>query len=264
MTLPILSRDETLASVADSSRRWTALLHSVKDPSRTAIGHWTIRDVAVHVSHIFELFPKLMAGERSPIKDHLKIGEEWDALVKSDPEQDIGVAADRVEHATKEFLDRAGGDVWESEVSWHGGLRAPVYTLAGILINETEVHGLDVASAEGRDHVISREKAIKAIVGLFPVLPHFVNVEAASKIEATYDLQLRRGPTVYVNVAGGGLTLDVAPRRADCHLSVDPVSYLLIGYGRRSQWGPIATGKVVAWGRKPWLSLSFSKLFHSP
>jgi hypothetical protein len=120
-----------------------------------------------------------------------------------------------------------------------------------------------VARAAGRDWSIAREKAIKAIVGLFPVLPHFANTEEVSKVDATFDLRLRGGPNVYVMTMDGNLILDSQPRRADCHLSVDPVEYLMIGYGRKAQWGPIATGKIAAWGRKPWLSLRFSKLFHS-
>jgi hypothetical protein len=41
--------------------------------------------------------------------------------------------------------------------------------------------------------------------------------------------------------------------RVDCHVSADPVALLLIAYGRRSQWVPILTGKLIAWGRQPWL-----------
>lgn len=264
MALPVLDRDDTLASLADSSRRWTELLRSLADTTPTAVGHWTIRDVAVHTSHIFGLFPELIEGGRSPIQDHLKIGEEWDEIVKTDPESDLAAIADRIELATKEFINLATPDVWESEVWWHGGLRAPVYSLAGILINEAEVHALDVAKAAGRDWTVSREKAIKAIVGLFPVLPYFVDHDQASAVNATFELRLRSGPTVYISIADGNLSIDTQPRPVDCHLSVDPVDYLLIGYGRKGQWLPIATGRVATWGRKPWLSLKFSKLFHSP
>lgn len=264
MTLPVLDRDETLLSVADSTRRWTELIRTVRDPSVTAIGHWSIRDVAVHTSHIYGLWPELIAGARSPIENHLRIGEEWDAKVRGDGEQDLNAIADRIDLATKEFLDAAIDENWTKDVWWHGGLRVPVYTLAGILINEAEVHGRDVAQAEDRPWSIAREKAIKAIVGLFPLLPSFINGEEASGMRAIYELRLRGGPQLFITVQDGSASLDATPKRADCHLSVDPVEYLMIGFGRRSQWLPIATGKVAAWGRKPWLALKFSKLFTTP
>jgi hypothetical protein len=265
MALPVLDIDDTLASIADSSRRWTDLLRSVQEPSRDAIGHWTIRDVAVHLSHVFGLFPELVAGGTSPIQDHLAVGVEWDAQVKKDLESDLEVLAHRVEVATKEFVNRATPESWTREVYWHGGLKVPVYSLAGFLINEAEIHGHDVATAEGRDWSVARDKAVQAIVGHLPALPHFVDSKVASTIgNATYELRLRGGPRVYFTIADGSLSLDTQPRAVDCHLSVDPVEYLMIGYGRKSRWGPIATGKVTAWGRKPLLALKFPKLFHSP
>ena len=264
MAMPVLERDETLSSLADSSRRWTELLRSVTDATPTAIGHWTIRDVAVHTSHLFGVFPELIDGGRSPIQDHLNLAAEWDAKAKSDPESDLNVIADRVDLATKEFINRATTDKWTSEVWWHGGLKVPVYSLAGILINEAELHGLDVAEASGRDWSVTREKATKAMIGLFPILPYFVREDEAKKFNATFELRVRGGPKVYITVEGGALTIDMQPRAVDCHLSVDPVDYLLIGYGRKSQLVPIATGKVAAWGKKPWLSLRFAKLFHTP
>ena len=244
MALPLLDRDETLSSLADSSRRWTDLIRSVRDPSATAIGFWSIRDVAVHTSHIFELFPRLIEGQPSPIKDHLRLGEEWDAKVKADPEQDLATIADRIELATKHFIDAATSDVWIEEVPWHGGLETPVYSLAGILINEAEVHGLDVASAEDRPWTVTREKAVKAIVALLPILPYFAKAEQTKGMSAVYELRLRTGPRVYISIDNGLLSIDKGPLRADCHISADPVEYLLIGYGRKSQWLPIATGKV--------------------
>jgi hypothetical protein len=33
------------------------------------------------------------------------------------------------------------------------------------------------------------------------------------------------------------------------------VALLLVSYGRISQWRPALTGKMVAWGRRPWLGL---------
>jgi hypothetical protein len=75
---------------------------------------------------------------------------------------------------------------------------------------------------------------------------------------------VRGGRSAHLRVKDSKLTIDGAPQGSvDCHISADPVDYLLVGYGRKSQWGPMLTGKLVAWGRKPWLGLKFARLFHS-
>jgi hypothetical protein len=35
-------------------------------------------------------------------------------------------------------------------------------------------------------------------------------------------------------------------------------------YARESQWKQIATGRMLAWGRKPWLALTLTSRFHKP
>src|SRR2546425_9581962 len=54
------------------------------------------------------------------------------------------------------------------------------------------------------------------------------------------------------------------PRRPDCVVSADPVALLLVGLGRRSQWGQIAKGKLASWGTRPWLALKLTSLFQRP
>lgn len=264
MTMPVLDREQTLSSLSATARRYSELLRSVDQPSKQAIGHWSIRDVAIHTTHIYGIFPRLLDGEHSPVENHLRMSETWDQRVKEDAEQDLTAIADRIDKGTEEFIARATPEMWMREVWWHGDLRIPVYALSGILVNEAEVHGLDVAQAEGRDWTIARGKAIEATVGLLPILPAFVNEAEAKGLDATFELRLRGGPRAYISLVDGALTIDATPRKVDCHVSADPVEYLLIGFGRRSQWPAIATGKVVAWGRKPWLALKFAKLFHSP
>lgn len=85
-----------------------------------------------------------------------------------------------------------------------------------------------------------------------------------AKARAAYEISIRGGERFSVVVDGDGATVGPAAIRVDCHISAGPVALLLVAYGRRSQWGPILTGKTVAWGRRPWLALSFRSLFSSP
>jgi hypothetical protein len=42
------------------------------------------------------------------------------------------------------------------------------------------------------------------------------------------------------------------------------VAFLLVGYGRIAQWGPMLRGQLRAGGRKPWLGFKFNRLTVSP
>jgi len=64
---------------------------------------------------------------------------------------------------------------------------------------------------------------------------------------------VRGGVRRVLAIDDGRLTVTVDDAPVDCHVSAEPVALLLIAYGRRRQWIPILTGKVDAWGRKPWL-----------
>jgi hypothetical protein len=47
----------------------------------------------------------------------------------------------------------------------------------------------------------------------------------------------------------------------DCRISADPVSLLEVLYGRESQWPAVLRGRLVAFGRKPWLAFGLSSRF---
>jgi hypothetical protein len=50
----------------------------------------------------------------------------------------------------------------------------------------------------------------------------------------------------------------------DCVISADPVTYLLVVYGRMPLGRALLRGGMVAWGRRPWLGLCFKSLFFNP
>jgi putative sterol carrier protein len=50
----------------------------------------------------------------------------------------------------------------------------------------------------------------------------------------------------------------------DTHISADPPTLLLMGYGRIGPVKPALTGKLFAWGRKPWLGMKMATLIRNP
>jgi hypothetical protein len=264
MSLPVPDRPATLKAVRDCTARFTALLRSVSDPNQNAIGHWSISEAAAHTSHVYALFPELLRGGESPVRDHLALSDAWEVKLADDPLRDPSAIAERIVTAVEDFCNEATDAQWEQPKVWHGGIKMPTYALAGLLIGEAALHGRDIASAERRPWDIDAAQCVLMIDGLLPALPFYVKPEAVAGMKATYDLKLRGGPRLYFTIRDGTLTIDQAsPGPIDCHISADPVAYVLVGYGRIGQLGPILSGKLVAWGRKPWLALRFATLFHS-
>jgi hypothetical protein len=265
MPLPVPDRELSLREMRDSTSRWADLLRSVKDPERTAIGYWTIGEVAAHTTHVLRILNAMVGGTPSPIADHLKMAEHWDMELRNDDEREMKVLADRIEDYAAKLERSVTEENWQERLTWHGGIPVPLYSLPGIVINESEIHGMDVARAESMEWEITRTKALLSIYSILPPVHRFVRPEVAKDTSATWEMKLRGGATVYFILREGELEVtETAPGKVDCRVSADPLEYLLVGYGRKSQWGPVLTGKIVAYGRKPWLSLTLAKLFYAP
>jgi hypothetical protein len=46
--------------------------------------------------------------------------------------------------------------------------------------------------------------------------------------------------------------------------AADPWSFLLVLYGRSGPLKPALTGRILAWGRRPWLAFTLPTLFRKP
>lgn len=265
MGLPVIDRDQTLTAAGRATKDFTRLVRNAKHPGASAIGHWSIGELACHVSHVYAAVPRMLCGEASPAKDHRQMGQTWDELLAADPERDLDLLADRIESGWEECKETFATKGWTDEVGWHGDLKVPTYSMAAVVLNEACVHGLDIARADDVAFELGPEDARTITFGLLPTLPDFANQEVVKALEATYEVRVRGGWWVYVTVAGGKVVIsEVTDRPIDCRLSVDPVAYLLVGFNRENLWRALAKGQIVAWGRKPWLGFTFAKLFDSP
>jgi putative sterol carrier protein len=75
---------------------------------------------------------------------------------------------------------------------------------------------------------------------------------------------MRGGPRYRMVVTGGTAVVTAAEEESDCVITADPVAFLLMGFGRVSQWTPVLRRKIRAGGRKPWLALKFGTLMSTP
>ncbi|WP_435592917.1 hypothetical protein [Nocardia sp. bgisy118] len=86
----------------------------------------------------------------------------------------------------------------------------------------------------------------------------WVNATWTGGHTATYEYRLRGFESYVFRFDSGALTVDPAePGPIDVYLSIEPVTALLLNYGRIGQVRPALSGRVLAWGRKPCLAQGF-------
>lgn len=268
--------------------RVTSLLRTVRDPHTAAVGQWTVAGVAQHLSHAWTAVPGLARGDLSRVYDIVPdaAGRAGESLitelaelatfttdaVKADDERDPAKLADRIEAAAAEYFAECDGLDADERRAWLvEGTTVSRTTLTCHLLNETLVHGWDIAHAEGRPWPIERADAVAVIEGfLMPTVRQLepralVDQVAAAGVRATYEIHIRGGQRWHFLFDDGELHIeDPARRPVDCHVSADPAAMLLVIWGRQSQWKAIAKGRLVAWGRKPWLGPRLRPLMTNP
>jgi hypothetical protein len=90
-------------------------------------------------------------------------------------------------------------------------------------------------------------------------------VAAAGGAPVTYEVRLRgNGPRYVIRVADGTAEVRSTGGPVDCVISADPVTFLLVAYGRMPLGRALLRGGMLARGRRPWLSLRFKDLFFNP
>jgi hypothetical protein len=160
-------------------------------------------------------------------------------------------------------LEQTAGRDGDDELMWHGQ-RVALANMLGIGLAEYLLHGRDIAKALKRPWTIRADDARLTLAAALPLLPLLVNPATTAGVRARYDLRVRGGTRLAVTINDGALAVSADGQPADCHVSADPVALLLVAYGRRSQWVPILTGRLFAWGRKPWLGVRLVRYLVTP
>lgn len=222
---------------------------------------WTVRDLGRHLITEPRRFDRFGRGVVEDLGDTAEFNAaELEAVVEGDPARQTDMFL--TEHATymAQANRHAASDPYQwfgTDMEWSDG--------AGIYLGELCVHALDVSRVLKKRWSMDRDDAVRIIAGLVPILPRFVDEATARNFTATFELRLRKGPSLMLSFDDGAMAVAAKDgQRADCVINADPASFLLVGYGRVSQWGPILRGKLLAAGRKPWLALKFNTLLVNP
>jgi uncharacterized protein (TIGR03083 family) len=270
-----LDREEAWAAIRAAAGRFTTLLQETDDIEHPAAGtDWTVAETAAHVAIVFTGFSDAIAGEPQALQYldadfPTRLAATNAATIGMVDHADVGRLAELITVGAQRFLELAAAadPQMECATPWYGpGRTRTVDCLTALALGELTVHGHDIATGTGRPWPIPAEHA-KLIVGTVcpEMSPLVVRPEAARGASVTYEIRLRgNGPRYVIRVSDGTAEARAVGGPVDCVISADPVTYLLVVYGRISLGRALLSGGIFAKGRRPWLGLRFKNLFFNP
>lgn len=247
--------DEARDAVSEVLPRVTALLRGASDSARSAVGHWTIPDVACHLSHAVALDTAALDGGPLPEVEPTPTGTTaWTtSMLSADPERCLASLADRLDALGAAFLETRPPS---GTVRWMGGVDLAPSAVACHLLAELLVHGHDVAGAARVRWPIRPAHAALAVVGGgIPIINACPDLWVRHPVDAARRARVElhlRGHDRFTLSLDQRLTAELPPAgAADAHLAIAPDQALLIFFGRRSPWRVAASGRAFVWGRRP-------------
>jgi uncharacterized protein (TIGR03083 family) len=250
------------AALQAAARQVVALLRAIPNANiPVPRSEWTVAETAIHLVAGTRVYLGCARGEGSPVADLAALPAMNAQLFREFPTRDATALAALLDEAVAAFVAATAPARGDEPISWHMGYPLPLAAMTSILVGEFLVHGYDMARATHRPWRIAPAHARCAIAGLASVLPLAVDSVAARGVDVRYEIAVRGGPRFVCHFQGGGLRVEPPTAGSvDCRLAVEPVPYLLVAYGRCSQWPAILRGQMRAGGRKPWLAFGFKRL----
>ena len=263
------ARSALAAAVVRSAQLW----RSIADSSAPVPGlAWTAGQTAAHVVADMGEYTEVLTRHVNGETAELNIPDGSPARARNSandrhlvdvPERDMRRLADLLEAAAAKYLAAASAIDTSERVALltADGLVLEPAVMTCLLLGEQLVHGLDIARAAHRPWNIERDDALLAIPAALSLVPKYLRPRTTN---ASFELRLRGAPPYRVAIANGTGVVTVAGKKADCVITADPVTFLLLGLNRVPQLPQLLRGKLRAGGRKPWLAAKFGTLLESP
>lgn len=264
----------TLAALREAVARSADMWRRIEAPEAPAPGlSWTAAETAAHVVGDLRDYTQALTRKAGGYMTHAnrptaspsQLSAQVNARhLEELPERNMARLADHLEEAAARYLDIAADADLVAEIETPNALVIAPPTMACLLLGEQLVHGLDIARAGRLPWQVSASDALLVTPGVMAVMPQYLRPARAAGVRMSFELRLRGGPSYRMAIADGAARITDAGERADCRITADPVDFLLLGYGRVSQWSVLLRGRLRPGGRKPWLAGRFGTLLDSP
>ncbi|GAB2697459.1 maleylpyruvate isomerase N-terminal domain-containing protein [Kitasatospora kifunensis] len=272
-------------ALAETGPRLVQLLRRSDPDALVAGSQWRVAEVAAHLGHVFTGFTEAAIGNSAQyaryVPDeqdfHIRLAAVNASLVQeladSAPGGQLGAAITMIEEGVVAFLAATAPLAPDAALytPWYGlGVTRTTDTLTALALCELLVHGLDIARTVAAPWTIRHAEATVVAPELFARMLPLMLTDAGRAATVSYRISWRGAPRstpdLVVRFAEG--TVAIGPpapaERVDCRLWVDPVAFLLVGYGRSTTRREVLTGNLLAWGRRPWVATRFPSLFCRP
>jgi uncharacterized protein (TIGR03083 family) len=262
-----VDRAKVARAIETLSGRIADMIRDLPDTSTRIPGaDWTVGEVGAHLSDAQRLFSRLAAGETVVHGDGTpgSLAHANEQLLVANPQREASALASSIVDNTANFLRSASGLAPSRTFDTPMG-RMDTDTMYAYMLTHLMMHGFQLERALHRRLGLERATVHLALPFIKHSMPMIVDTQAGGKLRAVYEVRIRGGSRFWVKLDHGVATVhNEKPGRVDCFISADPVSLLLVGLKLESQWAKIAQGKLLAWGRKPWLGFRFAGLFIPP
>ncbi|MER5498562.1 maleylpyruvate isomerase N-terminal domain-containing protein [Streptomyces sp. NPDC002561] len=278
---PVAEHERARTALGVVIPRLVRLLRDVPDAgAASGVPVWTVGDVGAHLAAVYLGYCSVVSADGAV---------EWDGLLPSGEAsfgeriaamnarsidlfggEERARPADVVAERGEEFLRITEGLAPDTPVAvpWYGeGVTISLATMTGLLISESLVHGLDVARGAGLPWSIGPDEAALVIGQSMPTMMTLaLDEEKVRGVGIAFDLRIKGGPRLAVVVEDGAMTVtrDAPPRAYDCRITAAPVAFLLVSFRRTPIWRAIASGRMLAGGRRPWLAMRLGELVATP
>ncbi|MFJ8858972.1 maleylpyruvate isomerase family mycothiol-dependent enzyme [Streptomyces sp. NPDC102451] len=227
---------------------------------------WTVGEVAAHLAQANALMAEVAAGRSHSHGDGTPQGiaaANEQALAAFGERRTEPLAAMIVTQADA-YLDAVAERPADETLMTPMGPMDQV-VLGSYLLTHMLGHGYDLARALKRPHMVDRARVALTLPFMVEAMPRVTDAAATAGLNARYAVRLWGGGRFGVTFTDGTATVGHdLPDRPDCTISIEPVTFLLMALGRCSPVGAMARGRVLAWGRKPWMGPRFPEYFRAP
>jgi uncharacterized protein (TIGR03083 family) len=265
--------EDALDRFSALGRRFTVLVEAIKQPHRlTHELDWTLAETAVHVWQGLTYYASCLAGEVSFEADRAP-GESYPSYfarenqrqLDAEPERDPAAISRRIEGAVDDLVAVARsvgpGAIATYPVGYSEESTAAVCTL----ILEMIVHGYDIARTIGARWRVERETSVLAVYSTAAALSLALDEKKAAHTKVHMKIRPRGGRPFSIRIERGRVWSEAASDdKPDVVVSADPLAYLLVGCGRSGLASQIVRGRILAWGRRPWVALRAPSMFIDP